>query len=812
MPNMSRQAKAYVSIVIGAGIVAATAGSDDWRIPHTAQFIFLFALAVLASRLKVALPGVTGTLSVNFIFILVAVMEFGRGPTLVIGSTATLAQCLWRLRHRPPLVQLAFNFANALVCTSSCYAVFHSSWLRAIDDGIPVMLFWSTLVYFVANTAVVSGIIALTEGKKLYTVWQSNFFWTAPQYLLGAGIAALVHVLNQYVGWQHAVLVWPGIYVTYRSYHLYLGKLAEEKKHVAEMAELHLQTIEALALAIDAKDETTHDHLRRVQVYSLEIARQLGIEEGTVQAIKAASLLHDIGKLAVPEYIISKPGRLTTDEFEKMKIHPVVGAEILECVNFPYPVVPIVRSHHEKWDGSGYPDGLKGEDIPIGARILSAVDCLDALASDRPYRRAMPLAEAMRLVAGEAGKSYDPAIVEILAERYPELEEMARQAPAGNPKISKRKLVVKRGEAPAAGLEEVQQSIDERQSDFISRIAAARQEFQMLHEMTRDLGSSLSLEDTFTLLADRLGRLIPHHCVAIYVLKEDHVKAQYVRGDDAALFQSLAIPLGDGISGWVAENRMPNINGNPSVEPGYLNDPSKFSLMNSALSVPLEGISGTVGVLTLYHKDRNAFSRDNLRILTTVSSKVALTLENASQFHLAQKSASTDALTGLPNTRSLFVHLESEVKKCGAAGQPLSVLVLDLDGFKRVNDVHGHLQGNKVLQQVAQGLRSLCRTYDFIARMGGDEFVVILSGLGVDGANMRAQDFESMVEQVGKAVCGSDDLALSVGVAEFPADGDEPAQLLSVADKRMYSVKQSHHAAKAVRTPRPERFLTKTVQ
>ena len=217
---------------------------------------------------------------------------------------------------------------------------------------------------------------------------------------------------QSYVGWQSALLAVPVVYLIYRSYYIYLVRLEDEKKHAEEMASLHLRTIEALALAIEAKDHTTHEHLRRVQIYAIEIGKELGLEDGELEALRAAALLHDIGKLAVPEHIISKPGKLTPEEFEKMKIHPVVGAEILERVRFPYPVTPIVRSHHEKWDGTGYPDGLKGEEIPIGARILSAVDCLDALASDRQYRRALPLDEAMEKVVVRSGHSFDPKVVD----------------------------------------------------------------------------------------------------------------------------------------------------------------------------------------------------------------------------------------------------------------------------------------------------------------------------------------------------------------------------------------------------------------
>src|SRR6202035_1842861 len=237
------------------------------------------------------------------------------------------------------------------------------------------------------------------------------------------------------------------------SYRLYLGKLEDQKRHVEEIANLHLRTIEALALAIEAKDQTTHDHLQRVRIYAIEVAKELGMTGTDLEALHAAALLHDIGKLAVPEHIISKPGRLTPEEFEKMKIHPIVGAEILERVQFPYPVVPIVRAHHEKWDGTGYPYGLRGEEIPIGARILAAVDCLDALASDRQYRRALPLEDAMARVAAESGTAFDPKVIQALRARYRELEARAKTTETPlQPQLSV-DIKITKGSAPAAGFE-----------------------------------------------------------------------------------------------------------------------------------------------------------------------------------------------------------------------------------------------------------------------------------------------------------------------------------------------------------------------
>ena len=234
-----------------------------------------------------------------------------------------------------------------------------------------------------------------------------------------------------------------------------------------------------------------------------------------MQAVHAAALLHDIGKLAVPEHIISKPGRLTLEEFEKMKIHPVVGAEILQRVRFPYPVVPIVRAHHEKWDGTGYPAGLKGTEIPIGARILSAVDYLDALASDRQYRRALPLNEVMQRLAAESGKSFDPKVVDILKKRYVSLEKMALAQFGGeaNPLLST-EVKIERGLAPAAGFENISAKDGSgHEASFLSSIAAARQEAQTLFELSQDLGASLSLVETLSVFSVKLRSLVPYDAI-----------------------------------------------------------------------------------------------------------------------------------------------------------------------------------------------------------------------------------------------------------------------------------------------------------
>jgi diguanylate cyclase (GGDEF)-like protein/putative nucleotidyltransferase with HDIG domain len=789
-------AKAFVGLIIAAGMVCLVRAAVHQSSNNIAQFICYLCIAILASRLRVMLPGITGTMSVNFLFILVGIAELSYAEALTLGAVSMLAQSLYPAR--PTSIQLAFNVCAGSVSTALAYFVYHSYLANEYIASHPLILCLAASTYFIVNAGSIAAVISFSEGKPLQQIMVDCYFWSFPYYLLGAGIAGVIGWFNRKFNWETSLLFVPAIYIIYRSYRLYLGKLEDEKRHVEEIADLHLRTIEALALAIEAKDQTTHDHLQRVRIYAIEVAKELGMGGTELEALHAASLLHDIGKLAVPEHIIAKPGRLTPEEFEKMKIHTIVGAEILERVRFPYPVVPIVRAHHEKWDGSGYPYGLKGEEIPIGARILSAVDYLDALASDRQYRRAMPLDEVMKRLVGESGKSFDPKVVEVLKRRYKTLENLALAQAAGGGNLAlPTELKITQGQAPAAGYEDASVAdTPGREATFLSSIAAARQEAQSLFELSQDLGASLSLGETLSVFSVKLKPMVPYDAIAIYILRDEVLLPEYVNGDNYRLFSSLRIPLGDGLSGWVAQNKKPIVNGNPSVEPGYLNDPDKFSTLRSALALPLEGVGGVIGVLALYRAERDAFTTDHLRILLAVSGKMALAIENALKFQQAESSATTDYLTGLPNARSLFLQLDRELARCKRDKESLTLMVCDMNGFKKINDRFGHLEGNRVLRLFAQALKDSCREYDYVARMGGDEFVVIAPGLGAEAAAKKVAQIRPLARQAGFDVCGEEILSLSVGMAVSPDDGNDAEQLLAEADRRMYLEKQKQPVQK----------------
>lgn len=811
---MSKRATLFIGMTAAVGACVFAYALAHWQSTGLDRFICYLIVAVLASGLKIQIPGLDGTMSVNFLFILLGVLELSLPETLLIGCTATLVQCLWQARRKIAGAKVVFNvfmMANAIALSFFTYHRLAS----ILGEKTPVLLVVTALLFFLANTLPVSVIISLTEGTSARKVWSECHFWSFPYYLVGAAVVFVVGFVNQHAGWQTALLVLLPIYWVYRSYRLYLSKLEAEKKQVEvqkqqveDVASLHLRTIEALALAIEAKDHTAQGHLQRLRVYAVAIAEELALSDGEIEALRAAALLHDIGKLAVPEHIINKPGKLTPEEFEKVKIHPIVGSDILERVVFPYPVAPIVRAHHEKWDGTGYPDGLKGEDIPMGARILAVVDCLDALLSDRHHRSALPIDSAVEKIAAHSGTSFDPKVASILTRRYRDLEKMvqAQSHKADSVGLSSR-VSVARDMAPGKDFEDpVGVGVSGGDTDFLSSIAAARQEAQTMFELSQDLGNSLSLGETLSVLSMRLRRLIPYDSMAVFLNKDGVLIPELVSGDNFRLLSSLNVRVGEGLCGWVAENRKPILNGNPQVESGYVQERDKYTTLRSALAVPLEGLNGVVGVLAMYRADRDAFTADHLRILLGVSSKIALSVENALKYQQAENSATTDYLTGLPNARSLFVHLARELARCRRTGTALAVMVCDLDNFKQINDLFGHLHGDKLLRDFAGQLQDLCRGYDYVARMGGDEFVVVAPGLKPDAAEEKASRFNRLAVDTGKKISGRNLISLSVGTAFCPADGFDLEQLLAAADRRMYSVKQIHHEEfdREARPPDPQ--------
>jgi diguanylate cyclase (GGDEF)-like protein/putative nucleotidyltransferase with HDIG domain len=582
-----------------------------------------------------------------------------------------------------------------------------------------------------------------------------------------------------------ALLTGAPVYLIYRTYKVYMGRIQDQQRHVRQVSDLHLATIEALALAIDAKDQTAQSHIRRVQVYAAGIARRLGMTDNEIQGVKTAALLHDIGKLAVPEHILSKPGPLTQEEFQKIRIHPQVGAEIISGVPFPYPVAPLILSHHERWDGKGYPAGLKAEEIPLGARILSVVDYFDALMSERPYHKPMGLDAAIGLLRQESGKALDPRVVNTFIELYPQLAAEAEQSQEPARKLTRVPSHAPSA-APAVGL--VHES--PVKTNVFQDIALAHREIYALYEIAQAMGSSLGVSDTMALISSKLSNIVPFSCCALFLYSEenDTLRCRFATGIESELIQQLTIRNGHGLTGWVARNRRPLVNARPSADYEAAGQPADRTSLHSALVCPLLFNERFIGTISVYHTVPSVYTDDHRRLLDRISEQAAAVIYNSIVFEQTQEDSLTDPLTGLPNTRFMFMHLTRELARAERLKSEVSLLVMDLDNFKDINDTYGHHVGDRALRDIAGVLRTAIRPYDICVRYAGDEFIVVLSGCGGEEAERKRLELQRAVDGLqfearpGKML----PLAISVGAAVFPHDGDSYETLLATADSRMY--------------------------
>lgn len=780
--------RSFVAAVIGIGVVVAIAGTVPWQAQDPMRTYLYLGLAVISSALRLQLPQVVGTITANFVFVLLGIVELSLSEALLLACGATAAQLVIHRNDARIKVTPIFHLANAVIAVTLAYRAFQTPWVSggAQEPTLMSPLVAATVLYAM-NTFPIAVVVALLQKQNLAFVWRECNFRLFPYYMAGAVVAGLLHFMQQASG-QSPLLLVPLALLLYSGYHAYRKRNGAQKVNADDLAALHQRTIEALAMAIEAKELTAHTHLRRLQLYCVEIGKDLKLPYEQLEALRAAAVLHDIGKLAVPEHILSKPGRLTREEFEKVKIHPTVGADILARVRFPYPVADMVRAHHEKWNGGGYPSGLKGDAIPLGARILAVADCLDALISDRPYHAAVTIEEAMNRLAAESGVSFDPAVVKAFQKRYEELEERLR-AQSAEPSLAIERAPERDSLFPetAEAAKAAAAAAPDTGHTYLDTIAAARQEAQVLMELSQQLGNSLQLDETLAMVSSGLRRLVPFDSLVMYVIRGNSLMPRYATGESTSLFLSRQLALGQGVAGWVAAHGKPVLNGHPNLEAAP--EVSRSVVLNSSLAVPLISGKDTLGVVMVSRRGFDAFTKDDLRVILAISGKLGTFIDNALKYEQAAASASTDFLTALPNARALNLQLESELARSQRQNTALTVLVADLDGFKDVNDRYGHLEGDAVLRAIARVLRENCREYDFVARMGGDEFVLLLPGMEESDVMAKISQLNIAVAEAGRKVVADSRLGLSIGQARFPVDGRTPEQLLAEADQRMYAAK-----------------------
>jgi len=519
------------------------------------------------------------------------------------------------------------------------------------------------------------------------------------------------------------------------------------------------------------------------------MGKLFGLTEAQLQALLAGALLHDIGKLAVPEYILNKPGKLTEAEFAKMKIHPTVGGDILRRVNFPYPVEDIVRYHHEKWDGSGYPKGLKGEGIPLVARIISVVDFYDATRCDRPYRKGMKREDSLALLRGMTGTAFDRGVVEKFIEHVEEFDRLIDAEDIQEQVTSERPVIDDHTKTrPDAGLASDVMGTPADDSGFRS-ITEAQREVFALHEIAQTIGSSLNLNDTVTLVSNKLKSIVPFESCTIFLVDERSGKAvaAHAAGEDAELFGRRRMNIGDGITGWVIANARSMCNSSPELDLAGL--PEDISLnYRGVLVSPLIREDGAFGAITLYSKGRTSYTTEHVRLLESVAQHAASALNNAITFEKTKESALTDQLTELPNARGFYMMLEQRLAECQRLNrESLALISMDVDDFKKVNDQWGHAIGDRLLASIARVIRKELRQMDILTRYAGDEFVAIMP--------MASQTMSEMVgERIRQAVADHKfsvrtdknvQVSISIGVACFPLNGETSEELLTTAARNM---------------------------
>ena len=586
------------------------------------EWIVFAVLTIASGLLTVKVPSLDARVSVSEAFAFASVLLFGPHVGVVtLALDGIRVSFHWKMKAE----QTLFNFANlGLSMFAGSTAFFAANGMQPLFTGPPpsawvaLNLAFMTAAYFAVNSGLTAAAVALSSGRPVRSVWLKHYWPLIPGYIAAASVSLLLVLAFREVQMLAVGLIVPLLLVCYLTVRSSYGRLEDAKHHVEHLNRLLFSTVETLATAIDAKDEVTHDHVRRVQQGTLALARAMGVTDPLqLQALEAAALLHDTGKIAVPEHILNKPGKLTPAEFEKMKRHAPIGAEILSSIEFPYPVVPIVRHHHENWDGTGYPDRLKGEEIPLGARLLSVVDCFDALTSDRPYRQRMTDEQALAILKDRRGVMYDPAVVDAFIADYRRIMPAASAEP--HPATR------------AIGGARAQDREEQAQEQAAPSEAGLGDELLAITSLSRALAGDAKVADVGALLWTILRSVMPCETMAIFLpdLETDEIELRYAAGAHAAMLRGMRRATGAGIAGWVAVNFRSAVNAEPALDLGYR--ASEFTPpLRSCVAVPLVEGESLIAVLVLYRMQRNAFSHDEVRLVELLAPRLATSLASAS--------------------------------------------------------------------------------------------------------------------------------------------------------------------------------------
>jgi diguanylate cyclase (GGDEF)-like protein/putative nucleotidyltransferase with HDIG domain len=779
----------YLATVIGAGLFVVLSSLYTLsKSPVGYEWFVLAGLTLLSGSFTVKVPSIPARLSVSETFVFAAVLMYGPAAATMVVALDSLVISLWIYRTSRRFVRVLFNFsAPAVAVWIAAQAFFYLADVSPLVQApqpilsLLVPLLVLAVLYFILNSWLIAWAVALEQTASALSVWRRNFLWLSLNYFSGASVAALLLPYLQTPGAAFIKVIGillPLLLISYLTLKTALGRVEDANRHLSELNRLYLSTIETLAMAIDAKDQITHGHIRRVQILAVGLAKEMGVTEpAQIKAVEAAALLHDMGKLAVPEYILNKPGPLTPAEFDKMKLHASVGADILSAIAFPYPVVPIVRHHHENWDGSGYPDGLKGSEIPVGARILSVVDCFDALTSDRPYRPRLSDTEALRILMDRRGTMYDPLVVDVFTRVYRDIAPTDDEVTL-RPSLS---ALTRETSTTVPPHLEGKSRLDD--------ISASTEEMLSLYELARSLNGRLSLADAADIISKHLRRLVPATTCVFFVYDEstDELIGAHAAGENSSHFSEIRIAMGQRLSGWVAANRQTIVNSDPMLDLGEVARALKPPL-RSCLSTPLTVESKLVGVLTVYSTHRNAFNEDHRRLVEVVARQVSQTVLQAVESQHDNADKLHDQLTGLPNRQHLERFVSSELADAG--GRSCTILLIEIKGSPGSKSSQRN-SVERLFAQAADRIRIALRGADLLFRYDSDKFVVLLTQTDVTTAEQIAR---RIAEHFVNARAPEDDALtglVRIGRATAPDDGASLPELLRAAESRFGSTPSS---------------------
>jgi len=787
-PHPAYKVYLYGMIVLGQGtiifcIYSLLFGSVEYR------WLFLASLTALTSVFTVKIPGIESRISVAETFVFTNLVLFGPAAGALTAALDALTGSLRFRTHVRKLEHTLFNMgamAFSALVSGCCFflllgkePLFGSSSVDLWEIIFPVCVL--ALTYYFLNSGSVAAIVALERRTNIYHIWCDSFLWTSPAYLSGASIAGLIAVNTQSFTAPILVLIVPVILVVYFTYKTYLDKVAEHVSHLQEVNTLYCLTVESLALAVDVKDQTTYGHVRRVRAYALGLAQLCGITDNKVlMAIETGALLHDIGKLAVDDCILNKPARLNKQELERMKVHSAAGDEILRQIQFPFPVAELVRHHHERYDGTGYPDGLKGDRIPLGARILVIADTFDAIRSNRPYKREHTVQETIEIMQAEPGKIYDPHLLQLFIDNIEELEIEAAEASKNVPQLSFQKCFEKADQPPS--------SLDPivKHGELPTGVVG---ELIRLQEFTYSLGRNLNLEDLLLNLECRIKRLLPFTTCLFYLDNGDHtLHVAHAAGKFAEVLRGFTVLTGKGISGWVAAYRRPMLNADPGLE--FLEHEADLHALSDSLATPLLVDNNCIGTISIFAEAPHSYSVVHLRMLELVADLTAPLVAETQQRQLQDPDRElADVATGLPKAPYLALVGPRAIAAAKASDSPLSILCLDFYNLPELADLYGFDACDLILNQAAQQLRAHLRENDPLVRYGYQAFIVVLLGTRKEQARNRAQ---FLVERV-KNMPHPEFLGLQnrldcrAGVSTCPEDGTTVNQLIRCAQQAAVS-------------------------